>query len=394
MEDELEYNVGGFVQPTQQQQQMGISGFQQAAVPTTGVAAAPIQAASQQFVQPTRPQQAEVPTMKAYKPSEVPTFQQTIGDDAFGTYDELRQYKNEAGNIINVPFRNGEPISPIPEGYTFVDPDATETEEVTTTPTTPQTTSVREEGEGENRPESRGAVFSLGTFSEDGRMGGKRGEDYFDFNVSFDTRKEGSIPGTMNALGLVSGLATGKGVPDGTIATLEYGGTEIKVGANEYNAAREDRTGNKAQELINRFKEKRDKEILAAKTLAAEYGIKYKGQTLAEMAKATNAIDAERKKEATKLRKEAEKAEKDAISFEQLIGSGADDDKGNGSGMNVFEAAEAFQQEKQDSGEGRPDQSSGSSTGGYYDFNQGGLASKPKPKVKKKMKKGGLASKK
>ena len=41
-----------------------------------------------------------------------------------------------------------------------------------------------------------------------------------------------------------------------------------------------------------------------------------------------------------------------------------------------------------------PDQDSGSSTGGYYDFNQGGLASKPKPKKIKKMKQGGLASKK
>ena len=118
---ELEMQVGGFVQPTQQQEQMGISGYQQAAAPTTGVAAVPQQAASQQYVQPVQPVQAAVPTMTAYKPSEVPTFQQTIGDDAFGTYDELRQYKNEAGNIINVPFRNGQPISPIPEGYTFVD---------------------------------------------------------------------------------------------------------------------------------------------------------------------------------------------------------------------------------------------------------------------------------
>ena len=152
MEDEIEDNkelemqVGGFVQPTQQQQQMGISGYQQAAAPTTGVAAVPQQAASQQYVQPVQPVQAAVPTMTAYKPSEVPTFQQTIGDDAFGTYDELRQYRNEAGNIINIPFRNGQPISPIPEGYTFVDPEETATEEVTTTPTTPQTTTVREDG--------------------------------------------------------------------------------------------------------------------------------------------------------------------------------------------------------------------------------------------------------
>ena len=223
MEDELEYNVGGFVQPTQQQQQMGISGYQQAAVPTTGVAAAPTQAASQQFVQPMRPQQAAVPTMPAYQPSEIPTFKGFVGENIPGVDFEYVEYKNEAGDIIKLrkSKTTGELLDPVPEGYTFVDPDATETEEVTTTPATPQTTSVRQEGEGENRPKPRGAVFSLGTFSEDGRMGGKRGEDYFDFNVSFDTRKEGSIPGTMNALGLAAGLATGKGVPDGTIAKLE-----------------------------------------------------------------------------------------------------------------------------------------------------------------------------
>ena len=93
MEDEPQYNVGGFVPATQQQQQFGISGFQQAAAPTTGVAQLPVQAASQQFAQPmVRPQQAVVPTMQQYKPADIPTFQQTIGQTP-GQYDELRTYK-------------------------------------------------------------------------------------------------------------------------------------------------------------------------------------------------------------------------------------------------------------------------------------------------------------
>ena len=143
MEDEPEYNIGGFVPGTPQQQQFGISGFQQAAVPTTGIAQDPMQAASQPFVQPpTRPQQAPVPTMQQYKPQDIPTFQQTIGQTP-GQYDELRTYRNEAGMTMQIPFKNGQPIYPIPEGYTFVDPEATKTEAVTTTPTTPQTTSVR-----------------------------------------------------------------------------------------------------------------------------------------------------------------------------------------------------------------------------------------------------------
>jgi len=85
---------------------------------------------------------------------------------------------------------------------------------------------------------------------------------------------------------------------------------------------------------------------------------------------------------------EATKDYQDARTFEELIGSGSGD---GGPGMNVFEAAEAFQQT---SGDETPQQSEGSETGGYYDFNQGGLASKPKPKKTKKMKRGGLASKK
>ena len=152
MEDEAEYNVGGFVPGTQQQQQFGISGFQQAAAPTTGVAQPPVQAASQQFVQPTaRPQQAAVPTMKQYKPAEVPTFEQTIGSTP-GQYDELRTYKNEAGMTMQIPFKNGQPIYPIPEGYKFVDPEATKTEDVKTTPTTPQTATVTQREEDPTEP--------------------------------------------------------------------------------------------------------------------------------------------------------------------------------------------------------------------------------------------------
>jgi len=85
MDNDLEYNVGGFVPATQQQQQFGISGFTPAATPTTGVAPAPVQAASEQFV---RPQQASVP-VATQQPTPFTTF---IGpgvpqvDYEFGTF--------------------------------------------------------------------------------------------------------------------------------------------------------------------------------------------------------------------------------------------------------------------------------------------------------------------
>jgi hypothetical protein len=149
MEDEPEYNVGGFVPAQQQQQQQfGIAGYTPSAQPTTGYYQAPpmqygqpqqqpVQYGQQQFMQPPTPvAQAPVPTMQDYQ---VPEFSEFVGG-GFGEYDELREYRNEAGNVMMIPFKDGSPISPIPEGYTFYDPEETETEEVVTTPTTPQTT--------------------------------------------------------------------------------------------------------------------------------------------------------------------------------------------------------------------------------------------------------------
>ena len=154
MADEREYNVGGFVPGTpQQQQQYGIAGYQQAMTPTTGFMQQqpvqfgqqqPVQAASQQFVQPmytAPPQQTAVPTLPQYKKEEIPTFTQTIGQDP-GQYDELRLYRNDAGAELRIPFKNGQPIYPIPEGYKFVDPDATKTDVTTVTPTAGQTTAT------------------------------------------------------------------------------------------------------------------------------------------------------------------------------------------------------------------------------------------------------------
>ncbi len=153
MADEREYNVGGFVPGTPQQQQYGIAGYQQAMTPTTGFMQQqpvqfgqqqPVQAASQQFVQPmytAPPQQTAVPTLPQYKKEEIPTFTQTIGQDP-GQYDELRLYRNDAGAELRIPFKNGQPIYPIPEGYKFVDPDATKTDVTTVTPTAGQTTAT------------------------------------------------------------------------------------------------------------------------------------------------------------------------------------------------------------------------------------------------------------
>ena len=74
--------------------------------PPIGVAAAPVQPGSQPQVSYTT----------ATGTTNLPTFAQTIGSN-LGRYDELKTYVNDAGQIRQIPFKNGQPIYPIPEGF-------------------------------------------------------------------------------------------------------------------------------------------------------------------------------------------------------------------------------------------------------------------------------------
>jgi len=210
MEDELEYNVGGFVPGTVQQQQYGISGMQQAAAPTTGVAAVPQQAASSQYVQPV---QAAVPTAPVYTPAEVPTFKGFVGENVPGVDFEYVEYKNEAGNVIKIrkSKTTGDLLDPVPEGYTFVDPEATKVEEATVAPTTPQTTSVREDKGDADHAMKEEEMYGPG--------GGRLGVGGTVYGVSFDGM--GTLPGPASALQGAFGLATGKPLLVGATVTMQ-----------------------------------------------------------------------------------------------------------------------------------------------------------------------------
>ena len=451
MEDEDEYNnevremqVGGFVQPTQQQQQMGISGYQQAAAPTTGVSAVPQQAASQQYVQPVQPQQAAVPTMQAYKPSEVPTFQQTIGDDAFGTYDELRQYKNEAGNILNIPFRNGQPISPIPEGYTFVDPEATETEEVTTTPTTPQTTSVREEPGGDEPPGDTqySTTDVTGIGYDRSKLTDSMKDIISEYGAGFGTLMEtfgkASIPGAIaSAFDKDPRVATNS-VTSGSLGGVfdAFRGVTDRSGGRFQNqksyenttelhnlpAWQQDRlatvAGTTMKEMESFFKDEKGKGISNDKAsknmtnaLASRFGltqnqineIANKGGNFNQTTKLARALSEKiaaenlAKERAAENKREQERAALDAATAAKREQDRIDTG-GQGPGNVQTGGDEGGFTDTGPGGTGQDvgvDESTGFSTG-YSDdgYNQGGLASKPKPKAKKKMKQGGLASKK
>ena len=73
----------------------------------------------------------------------IPTFQNLLGNTD-GRYDELREYRSESGMVLKIPFVNGAPIYPIPEGYTYVDPEEVVEEAPTVESATPTTTKVAE----------------------------------------------------------------------------------------------------------------------------------------------------------------------------------------------------------------------------------------------------------
>ena len=386
MEDELEYNIGGFVPATAQQQQYGISGMQQAAAPTTGVAAIPQQAASQQYVQPV---QAVVPTTPVYTPAEIPTFKGFVGDNVPGVDFEYVEYKNEAGNVIQLrkSKTTGDLLDPVPEGYTFVDPEATKVEEATVAPTTPQTTTVREDGGDADHAKSEEEKYGPGG----GRLG-IPGTDII-YGVSFENM--GTLPGVFGGVQGALGLATGKPLSSDALVNFKLDDDVFTLTGDEY----------------NKVKTAFDNDALSRK----------EKQDIFEAARYEGKV-----RQAEKAIEEAKKAEKrvktsDVFKDSGFQETGGDESVDTSSKGAALEASLRGSPTPGGTGRGRQDysggysqddtagnetpQDSGFSMGSDFSaserdelgpggYNQGGLASKPKPKKTKKMKKGGLASKK
>ena len=117
LEDEpVEMQIGGFVDPniTMQQSQFGQM--------------APVQPPV--YIPPPPPppfvptQQAATPVMAV--PEVLPTFEQLMPAPE-GRYDELVEFENKnTGQKMTIPFVNGQPIYPIPQGFTRVETDIVE----------------------------------------------------------------------------------------------------------------------------------------------------------------------------------------------------------------------------------------------------------------------------
>jgi len=170
VEEEDEYNnmaVGGMPIKDQTRQTFqlggtvqlpGFTGVQitQPTAPTTGYRpyVPPVQAASSQFV----PQYTGVQYTTAMGTTNIPTFAETVGKNP-GQYDEFRTYVNDAGQTLQIPFKNGQPIYPIPYGYRPKGKAATTPTVEPTTVTGVQTG----DGEGGDRGVGVGSATVTGT---------------------------------------------------------------------------------------------------------------------------------------------------------------------------------------------------------------------------------------
>jgi hypothetical protein len=220
----------------------------------------PVQAAG---FQPLPVQQ--VPTA----PSTVPTFEQLMPTTT-GKYDELREYVNEdTGQSMTIPFVDGQPIYPIPQGFT---PKPTEQVEAAVPETTAVPTAQVEQvsggdedrvddglGPGGGRVTLGGEIFEGPTgFYGDGIKTRKfQGNVYggTTVGVSFDT--PGGLPGVMGALSTAAGLATGKGIDKSATATFTLGNERVTVDAVKYNRLKEANfRGAEAESIINDLQNK------------------------------------------------------------------------------------------------------------------------------------------
>ena len=169
---ERNFNVGGYVAPTvptnpySQPGQVnpqtgtytlpgtGIAGYQ---VPTGGQTGYTPYGGAAPYFQPVQFTGPQFQT--ALQTTNLPTFADTVGSN-IGKYDELRTYINDAGQILQIPFKDGKPIYPIPEGYRPKGDQPTAEQPTTTPVTTPITNQGQDDGGGDGPGSGLGVTSS------------------------------------------------------------------------------------------------------------------------------------------------------------------------------------------------------------------------------------------
>jgi hypothetical protein len=406
-DDPVEMQTGGVVPGVQTQQGFtGISGFQPAQFQsgaTSGFVSAPVP----QFptTQPVRP--APVPI--AQPPQQMPTFEDFTEKNV-----ETVEYTNtETGEKRVFTFIGGQPTVPIPAGFVpsseYVQPETAVPEDVTVA-----STSVLqpEGGDDEARMRREEEMFGPG--------GGRLGIQGKTYGVSFD-----GINPLTDGRGLLGGLIFGGKIPDDLVndvtVSFKRGDTEFDVDGSNYNelkdviqkhGANSPNAQRKITELQNISKAREDARVSSERERGRE--VEAVGEDFADTAgpgsgMASQTLTAAEQRRAAQRVKERQRRQNILSDQERRQGSQLNitpgpreaerltkevaresraSQEGPGSGM----APQTRQDPGRDRGPGRESFGREGGMGGRFRA-KGGLMEAPKPK-KKKMKRGGLASKK
>ena len=332
----------------------------------------------------------------------IPTFQNLLGNTD-GRYDELREYRSESGMVLKIPFINGEPIYPIPEGYTYVDPEEVIEEAPVVKSTTPTSTKVTEQDNNDNDRQredkenmdnfgvTNPTVISLGgNIISSGRNKG-RVEKSMEFSIN-KTMPEGVIPGTMAIASSVKdaivNLTTGKYDEKANFTLTPKGQPNVKIGISgkQLNDMLQipdprDKTGKGTKVSITNPKVKKFLETRVKD--AIEQQVAPDGFSLSDMEK----IQAGLKDKTVSDTGKGATAQEPVTTSEGAVGS-----TGNLGGAYGPGGPPSQNYDDDDQNDGFDSNTGGGGSDDYGSmFNQGGLLGKRKIKPKK-MKRGGLAS--
>ena len=278
-EEPMEMQVGGFVpqqQPFGVVQQPGFSAQNMFSVPSQFQQPVAVPFSQQPFAPPAPVTPVFGPGQPTGQPKETFTFSELM--PTVGGTSETREYRNADGESLFIPFINGEPIYPIPEGYTPYTPDATpDPTPDPVTVTTPQDTREDDPSDEPDSPQGASAGF-----------GGVR------YDLSYGS--SGKV-----APGLLGFLTSKK---DRVILT-DAQGRKATMSNETYKGLTENRNSPETKAMLDRLFEasgKADAAIKAdkgyeqslfgdnskeldasfARKITSELGIEYTGQTFAE----------------------------------------------------------------------------------------------------------------
>ena len=174
----------------------------------------------------------------ALQTTNLPTFAETVGSRP-GQYDELRTYINDAGQTLQIPFKFGQPIYPIPEGY------RPKGEEATTPTTQPTTGTGLQTGDGDGGDRDVGVTSTTGTgtataLSLGSMFGTSSGQaDTYDPDVSlssigaagFSSTPSNSLAGQQAGVANALGIYGNEGFNAGAIASILTGNILGAIGS-------------------------------------------------------------------------------------------------------------------------------------------------------------------